>query len=328
MKCGPVLRVRHGETTEVAVAFLFPGQGSQRAGMLHALPDHPRVKATLEEADDILQQNSRDLDEEKTLESTISTQLAIFIAGVAGGRALIAEGAEPDLVAGLSVGAYAAAVISGALEFGDGLRLVRKRAELTAERFPSGYGLAAIVGLDEQAVAKLVAAVTTPEHPVYVALLNAAQQIVVAGSIEGMEKVLELARTVGCKKAERLAVRIPSHCPLFDDVARQLTETMRDLEPRRPRATYIANRNARPTRDFERIREDIATNIAHPVRWHDSTEVLVEMGARLFVELQPGQVLAKLANEAFPQVRTIALDASSLETVVRLVKVPRKEPDE
>lgn len=312
----------------MAVAFLFPGQGSQRAGMLHALPAHPRVEATLQEAGDILHQDSRSLDEEKTLESTIATQLAIFIAGVASARALIAESAEPDFVAGLSVGAFSAAVISGALEFGDGLRLVRTRAESTAERFPDGYGLSAIVGLDEQTVAKLVADCATPEQPVYIALLNAPLQIVVAGSIEGMEKVLDLARKAGCQKAERLQVRIPSHCPLFQDVAQRLTETIRDLKPRKPRATYIANRTARPTQDFDRIREDIATNIAHPVRWHDSTEVLVEMGARLFIELQPGQVLTKLAANAFPELRSIALDANSLHYAAKLVKAARNGGDE
>jgi malonate decarboxylase epsilon subunit len=312
----------------VTVAFLFPGQGSQRAGMLHALPAHPGAQATLEEAGDILLRDPFSLDEEKSLESTIATQLAIFISGVASARALVAEGAKPDFVAGLSVGAFTAAVIGGALEFARALGLVRMRAELTAERFPSGYGLSAIVGLNEQQVAKLVSLSTTPEHPVYIALLNAPQQIVVAGSIQSMEKVLDLARDAGCKKAERLAVRIPSHCPLFKDVAEQLAAAMRDLEPRTPQAYYVANRNARPTRNFDRVREDIATNIAHPVRWHDSTEVLVEMGARLFVELQPGQVLTRLAMEAFPQVRSIALDASSLEHAVKLVRAAQDNTEQ
>lgn len=312
----------------MAVAFLFPGQGSQRPGMLHALPDHPQVRATLEEASEILRCDSRELDEEKALQSTIATQLAIFIAGVATARMFAVEGAEPDLVAGLSVGAYTAAVAAGAVAFAEGLGFVRTRAELTAARFPSGYGLAAIIGLSEQAVAKLIASCTTPERPVYLALLNAPQQIVVAGSIEALEQVLDHARKAGCTKAERLAVRIPSHCPLFDDVAQRLREAMRNLEPRPPKATYIANRTARPTKDFERIREDIATNIAHPVRWHDSMEVLVEMGARLFVEMQPGQVLTRLAIAAFPEVRAIALETTPLATALKLVHAARSETEE
>ncbi|MGA7343428.1 MAG: malonate decarboxylase subunit epsilon [Terracidiphilus sp.] len=309
----------------MTVAFLFPGQGSQRAGMLHALPAHPRVQATLEESGDILRLDPFSLDEEKALESTISTQLAVFIAGVASARALIAEGARPDAVAGLSVGAFSAAVISGAVEFGPGLRLVHTRAELTAERFPSGYGLSAIVGLDEQQVAALVSVCSTPAHPVYVANLNAPQQIVVAGSVEGMEMVLDLARKSGCRKAERLPVRIPSHCPLFADVAAQLIEAAKDLPPRIPQLTYITNRGARSTQAFDRIRDDIATNIAHPVRWHDSTEVLAEMGARLFVEMHPGQVLTSLAGAAFPQLRSVALAATSFEHAVNLIKAAQQQ---
>jgi malonate decarboxylase epsilon subunit len=226
-------------------------------------------------------------------------------------------------VVGLSVGAYSAATISGALEFKDGLRLVHQRAQLTAECFPSGYGLSAIVGLDELQVLKLVAECTTLDHPVYVGNLNAPRQIVIAGSIEGMEKVLTLARQSGCKKAERLTVRIPSHCPLFEGVAQQLTEAMKDLEPRVPSVPYVTNRRARPTRVFDRIREDIATNIAHSVRWYDSTQVLVEMGTRLFVEMHPGHVLTALASEAFPQVRAIAFAESAMPSVVKLISGTR-----
>jgi malonate decarboxylase epsilon subunit len=288
--------------------------------MLHTLPEHPEVRATLQEASDILHRDVYGLDEEKVLESTIATQVAIYIASVATARSLMAEGAAPDFVAGLSVGAYSAATVSGAIDFSDGLRLVHKRAELTAERFPSGYGLSAIVGLDEQQVSKLVDECTTPQHPVFVGNLNAPRQIVVAGSIEGMEKVLELARRIGCTKAERLAVRIPSHCPLFEGVAQQLTDEMKSLEPHAARAHYVTNRRARPTRLFEKIRDDLATNIAHPVRWYDSTQVLVEMGAKLFVEMHPGRVLTGLASEAFPQVRSIALAESSIDTAVKLVR--------
>lgn len=304
----------------MTLAYLFPGQGSQRPGMLHALPDHPEARATLQEASDILHQDAYGLDEAQTLESTIATQVAIYIAGVAAARSLIAESREPDAVAGLSVGAYTAATVGGALEFKDGLRLVRRRAELTAEYFPSGYGLSAIVGLDEQQVLQLVAECHTPEQPVFVGNINAPRQIVVAGSLDGMDKVLELARRSGAKKAERLAVRIPSHCPLFEAVAQELVEEMKDLQPLRARAQYVTNRRARPTRVFDRIREDIATNIAHSVRWYDSTQVLVEMGTRLFVELHPGHVLTGLATEAFPQARSIAFAENAMEYVVKLVR--------
>jgi malonate decarboxylase epsilon subunit len=311
----------------MTIAYLFPGQGSQRPGMLHALPDHPEARATLQEASDILHQDAYGLDEAQVLESTIATQIAVYIAGVAAARALIAESVEPDAVAGLSVGAFTAATVSGALAFKDGLPLVRKRAELTAECFPSGYGLAAIVGLDEQQVLRLVAECSTPEQPVFVGNINAPRQIVVAGSLEGMDRVLALARPLGATKAERLAVRIPSHCPLFEGVAQQLIEAMKDLPQQRPRAQYVTNRRARPTRVFDRIREDIATNIAHSVRWYDSTQVLVEMGTTLFVELHPGHVLTGLATEAFPQVKSVAFAENPMATVLKLVRGRQDGPN-
>jgi malonate decarboxylase epsilon subunit len=292
--------------------------------MLHVLPDHSEVAETLREACDVLQRDVLLLDEESTLESTIATQIALYIAGVAVARSLIAEGAQPDAVAGLSVGAYAAAAVSGAIRFQDGLLLVQKRAEMTAECFPSGYGLAAIVGLDEQKVSRLVAECTTPEHPVFVGNLNAPRQIVIAGSIEGMEKVLVLARKSGSRKAELLAVRIPSHCALFEGVANQLVQAMTNLEPRTPSAVYITNRGGRPTRSFDRIREDLATNIAHPVRWHDSTQVLVESGVSLFVEMNPGHVLSNLASEAFPEVRAIAAENTPAKYLLKLIGVSQE----
>ncbi len=304
----------------MSVALLFPGQGSQRPGMLHGLPDHPMVAATLEEASGILGRDVLELDAEKVLESTVSTQVAIYVAGVAVARGLAAEGAVADAVAGLSVGAYAAGTMCGALDFRDGVKLVHLRASMMEQGFRSGYGLAAIVGLDEEQVSDLVARSSTPEFPVYVANLNAPRQIVVAGTIPGVDRVVELAHEVGCKKAERLAVRVPSHCILLQGVADRLVEAMAGFEQRSVRIRYLTNRRARPTRNFDLIRQDIATNIAHPVRWHDSTEVLVEMGTTLFVEMNPGCVLSNLTTEAFPQVASIAMATSSFEGAVQKIR--------
>lgn len=309
----------------MTVAFLFPGQGSQYPGMLHALPEHPMAAATLAEANDILGRNVLELDEEHTLESTVSTQIAIYIAGVAVARSLAAEGAEPNAVAGLSVGAYAAAATCGALSFPDGLRLVHLRSSLMEASFTTGYGLAAVVGLDEAQVSELVAAATTEEFPVYVGNLNAPRQIVVAGALPGVDRVVELAQAVGCKKAERLAVRVPSHCPLLQGVADTLVEQLSNLAPGAVRCQYMSNLRARPMRALDRIREDFANNIAHPVRWHDSTQVLVEMGTSLFVEMHPGRVLSNLTTEAFPQVTSIATSAMPLDGVVQRVKDAQKE---
>lgn len=304
----------------MTVSYLFPGQGSQRPGMLHQLPGHQEVARTIEEASQALGQDVLELDTEDKLRSTVSAQLAIYTAGVAVTRALAAEGALPDAVAGLSVGAYAAATACGALNFQDGVRLIHLRASLMEEAFPSGFGLTAIVGLDEEQVRAIVSAATTPAAPVFVGNLNALRQIVVAGSEAGMERVIELAQKAGCQKAERLDVSVPSHCELLSGVADRLVDAMKDFEAGPITAQYITNRRARPTRVFNKIREDVATNIAYSVRWHDITEVLVGMETRLFVEVNPGQVLSKLATEAFPQVPAIAASVLPLETVIRQIK--------
>lgn len=304
----------------MTASFLFPGQGSQRPGMLHVLCDHPEVERTLAEASDVLGRDVREFDEEGVLASTVSTQLCIYVAGVGVARALMAEGAQPRAVAGLSVGAYAAATTCGALEFADGVRLVHLRASLMEQKFTTGYGLAAIVGLDEAQVAALVEQATTPAAPVYVANLNAPRQIVVAGAAAGLDDVVERAHAAGCQKAERLAVRVPSHCVLLQDVAERLQKEVAALPPARVRMSYLTNRRARPTRALEQIREDVATNIAHPVRWHDSTEVLVAMGTTLFVELDPGHVLSGLVSAAFPGVAALATSANPFDVVVERIR--------
>lgn len=303
----------------MTISYLFPGQGSQRPGMLHQLPSHQEVARTIEEASEVLGRNVLELDSEDELRSTMSTQLAIYTAGVAVTRALAAEGVFPDAVAGLSVGAYAAATACGALNFQEGVRLIHLRASLMEKAFPRGFGLTAIVGLDEEQVSAIVSAATTPEAPVFVGNLNALRQIVVAGSDAGMERAIDLAQKAGCQKAERLDVSVPSHCELLAGVAERLVAAMKELEPKPITARYITNRRARPTRAFERIRDDIATNIAYSVRWHDITEVLVGMETKLFVEVNPGQVLSKLTTEAFPEVPAIAVSALSLDAVIRRI---------
>ena len=140
----------------MSIAFLFPGQGSQVPGMLHALPDHPAVTRTLDEVSEYLNTDIRDLDSEEDLRSSVSVQLSLLACGVSLARALIEEGVEPEAVAGLSVGAFAAATLSGVISLSDAVRLVRQRAEMMVQLYPTGYGLAAIVGLSEIQVSKLV----------------------------------------------------------------------------------------------------------------------------------------------------------------------------
>src|ERR1700757_1811909 len=149
------------------IALLFPGQGSQTPGMLHRLPDHPAVRQTLEEVSAELGYDILTLDTPEALRSTVPVQLALLTAGVAAARALEAEGIIPEALAGLSVGAFAAAVHAQVIPLANGVRLVKQRAELMEQHSPSGYGLTAIVGLKEDQVIALITETNNPDDPVY-----------------------------------------------------------------------------------------------------------------------------------------------------------------
>src|SRR6202046_980719 len=188
---------------------LFPGHGSQQPQMLHDLVRHPAVDETLSEVSAVLGLDVLKLDTPEGLQSVISVHLSILTAGVATARALQQSGLQPLAVAGLSVGAFSAAVAADSISLSDAVRLVRSRAEQMEQMYPVGYGLSAIVGLNESQVAKLVDAENTKKYPVFVGNINAPRQIVIAGSNEGMEAVLEKARMQGARKAERLDVPVP-----------------------------------------------------------------------------------------------------------------------
>jgi malonate decarboxylase epsilon subunit len=302
----------------MSVAFLFPGQGSQVPGMLHNLPDHAAIARTLDEVSESLRADVRGLDSAEALQSTVSVQLALLASGVAVARALFEEGIKPEAVAGLSVGAFAAAVAAGVLNLADGVRLVKERGEGMVELYPQGYGLAAIVGLTENQVSTLVKDAYAEQNPVYVGNINAPRQIVIAGSNEAMDKVLDAARKSGAREAVRLHVSEPSHCPLLEPVADALRKSLQATHLQKPKMVYVGNVTGRALRSAEAISEDLASNIAHGVRWYDATTVLEELGCRLFLEMPPGHVLSELGRKAFADVRTLAVGETSLTYALRL----------
>ena len=291
----------------MTVAFLFPGQGSQSAGLLHHLPEHPEVARTIHEARAVLGLDIGALDNTEALHSTAAVQQVLLIAGVATSRALMAEGVNPAAVAGMSIGAFGAAVACGTLSFADALSLVRQRGELMQAAFPSGYGLAAIEGLDEVRMVAVVERTRTAELPVYISNINAPRQIVVAGSDRALDLVIAEARQQGARRAEHLAVSVPSHCPLLRPVADRLEQLMVGLPLRPPSLTYVSNRGGRALSDAEAICQDLATNVAHPVRWYDALEVMRELGAKLFIEMAPGHVSTHLVTELLPGVRAVSI---------------------
>jgi malonate decarboxylase epsilon subunit len=299
------------------IALLFPGQGSQTPDMLDRLPDHPAVQQTLEEVSTELGYDVRTLDSPEALRSTVPVQLALLTAGVAAARALEAEGVIPEAVAGLSVGAFGAAVHAQVLTLADGTRLVKQRAELMEQQSPAGYGLTAIVGLNEDQVAALIREADTHDSPVYLGNVNSADQIVISGSLNGMQKVASAALQAGARKVERLDVAVLSHSPLLQPVANALAQTFQTLTLRPPRMVYVGNVKARALRRPEDIAWDLAHNIAHGVRWYETTLVLQELGCTLCIETPPGHVLTNLAKQSIPEVKSIALAEVSLSYAIR-----------
>jgi malonate decarboxylase epsilon subunit len=291
----------------MTVAFLFPGQGAQSEGLLHQLPQHAEVARTIAEASEVLGLDLGALDEAQAQHSTAAVQLGLLVAAVATARALMAEHVLPGAVAGMSVGAFGAAVACGTLSFAEALRIVRLRGELMQAAFPGGYGLAAIIGLDEGRVEGLVEQARTAKRPVYISNINAPRQIVVAGSDAALSAVTTLALQHGAHRVDRLAVSVPSHCPLLQPVADRLAQAMAGLPLQPPAMPYVSNRGGRALQDADAIREDLATNVAHPVRWYDTLEVLRELGATLFLEMAPGRVSTQLVAQSLPGVRAVSI---------------------
>ncbi|WP_182058665.1 ACP S-malonyltransferase, partial [Pantoea sp. ME81] len=185
--------------------FTFPGQGTQRPGMLQSLARDE----TWQVAHEVLGEELMQLDSPVALQHTRAVQLALLIAGVSAARQLISRGLRPDMVCGLSIGAYPAAVIAGVIDFADALHLVALRGELMEQAYPQGYGLTAISGMTLAQVEALVDGQNS-----FIANINAETQIVIAGSDSAMAAVAQRALAQGAQRAQRLAISVPSHCAL------------------------------------------------------------------------------------------------------------------
>jgi len=291
---------------------VFPGQGAQQPGMLARLP-----RETLVEASDLLGEDVLLLDSAEALRSTRAVQLCLLIAGVAASRQLTMA---PDYVAGLSIGAYPAAVVAGVLSFNDALHLVSLRGELMQQAYPQGYGMTAIIGLELALVEDLLAQVHSADAPVYLANINADNQVVIAGSDAAMKAVAELAKGCGAGLAKRLAVSVPSHCPLLEAPAQRLAEAFAKVPLQSPKIGYLSGSRARPLIKAQALRDDLAFNMCRIVDWRGTVQSAYERGVRLQIELPPGAVLTGLARRVFEQGTVIAFDGARLDTLQALMR--------
>ncbi|WP_369301966.1 malonate decarboxylase subunit epsilon [Pseudomonas sp. N2-5-1-1] len=287
---------------------VFPGQGAQRTGMLRAL-----AADVLDEASDALGEDVRLLDSAQALASTRAVQLCLLIVGVAHARQLQHT---PDYVAGLSIGAYPAAVIAGALAFADAVKLVSLRGELMQNAYPQGFGMTALIGPELSTVENILSDIHSPQTPVYLANINADNQTVIAGSDAAMKLVA--ARIKGNGVAKRLAVSVPSHCALLEAPAQALAQAFVTLKA--PRITYLSSTRARPIHNPEQLRDDLAFNMCRIVDWRGTVQSAYERGVRLQIELPPGAVLTGLSRRVFEQGTVIACEGARLDTLQALLQ--------
>ncbi|MFU0873155.1 malonate decarboxylase subunit epsilon [Kluyvera sichuanensis] len=292
------------------ILFTFPGQGTQHEGMLQNLPG-----TVLAQARDVLGAEVDSLDSSEALKHTRAVQLSLLIAGVAWARELERRGVVPDIVSGLSIGAYPAAVVAGALDFADALTLVALRGDLMEQAYPHGYGLTAIMGLTLAQVESLVAGSGT-----YIANLNAETQIVIAGPDDAMADVAKRAMAKGASKAPRLAVSVPSHCELLARPAQKLVEAFSHVTLSRPRYAYLSGSTGRVLWQPERIADDLAMNMARTVRWQEAVISANEREARLAIEMPPGGILTCLTRQAAWEGESISLERSGVDVAVHLAK--------
>ncbi|MTW21859.1 ACP S-malonyltransferase [Allochromatium palmeri] len=281
------------------LAVFFPGQGSQAVGMLDALAEsYPSVKQTFEEASDAL---GRDLwslvsqGPKEDLDCTENTQPAMLAAGVAVWRVWQQSGGRPaTLMAGHSLGEYAALVAAGALGFADGIRLAADRARFMQEAVPAGEGaMAAVLGLKDEQVVALCA--EQAQGDVLAAVnFNSPGQVVIAGSAAAVARAIDAAKAAGAKRALPLPVSVPSHCALMRPAAERLAERLADVALAMPSVPVIHNVNVAPAADVESLRRLLVEQLYSPVRWVETVEFVAAQGVTTALECGPGKVLTGL----------------------------------
>lgn len=298
-------------------AWLFPGQGSQYVGMGGDLIQaYPVVRETFAEANAVLGFDLQSIclsGPEETLRETRYTQLAILTHSVAVSRVLEGRCPQPEMVAGHSVGEYAALVACGALKYDDALRLVKARAEAM---FSSGLerpgGMVAMIGVPEDNLAPLLAEAGRA-GTIAVANYNSSAQVVLSGESAAVDRAAECGPSFGAKRAIRLNVSGAFHSPLMEAARERLARAIEAVDIAAPRVPLVSNVTGASVSAPRQIRDLLERQLTSPVRWRQSVEFIVDQGLDGLVEVGPGNVLCGLAKRAAPEVRCVA--CSDLKTV-------------
>ncbi len=295
-------------------AAIFPGQGSQRVGMLAELAgDSDLVRATFDEASRAIGRDLWQLVAEgpaEELNQTRWTQPAMLAGDIAVWRVYRERGGEmPLAMAGHSLGEYAALVAAGAMTLVDAAAVVHERGRLMQSAVAEGEGaMAAILGLEDRQVEELCAA-SKPDRAVVAANYNSPGQLVIAGSRAGVEQVVGRCRQAGARRAMLLPVSVPAHSPLMAPAAAGLQQTLESVEIGPPARPVLHNVDLQPREDADSIRQALVDQLTHPVPWTGTIRELVARGATTFLECGPGRVLSGLGKRIQRDAEWLALES-------------------
>jgi [acyl-carrier-protein] S-malonyltransferase len=307
-----------GESILGKLAFIFPGQGAQSVGMGHDAFEADRLaQRVFHKADEVLGYPLSELifqGPDDQLKLTYHTQPALLTTSMAYYELLRAAGIRPDYVAGHSLGEYSALVVAGVLTFEDAVLTVRLRGEFMDQAVPAGLGaMAAVLGAEREALSALCASITKNIGVVELANVNCPGQIVVSGSSEGVQAVVDQGKEAGAKRVIPLVVSGPFHSSLMKPASVRLGEILNKLTFNHASIPIIANVTAEPVVEAGILRNLLVQQVYSPVLWEDCVNRMISEGVDTFVEIGSGSVLTGLIKKINRDVRCHTLD--SMEAV-------------
>jgi [acyl-carrier-protein] S-malonyltransferase len=309
------------------LAFVFPGQGSQHAGMGKDLAAaFPAARVVLDHVDAALGEKLSTLcfeGPEEQLKLTANTQPAILAVSAAAAAVLAEAGVRPDLVAGHSLGEYSAYVAAGAISAADAARAVRARGTFMQEAVPAGQGaMSAVLGLEPERVRAICESVAVATGGVVSpANYNDPVQTVIAGDAGAVERAGAELKSAGAKRVIPLPVSAPFHCALMEPVKARLEPVLRAASWREPAVPVVTNVEAKANRELARVVPLLVEQVTAPVRWIECVEELARLGVTRMVEVGPGKVLSGLVRRIAPAVETFQVsDPASLEKTLAALR--------